>query len=109
MFFRRLARLLDPRNFFLPEETAVKPMKLSEAIMKGIPLVTETIRSYRGCAIGTGYWAKTGKELNSDSNACNCVSKEFGVPIAIVRAVSCLHLNGLSRRAVAMWLGSKGF
>lgn len=122
MFFRRLARLLDPRNFFLPEESAVTPeaplvtkeapLKLSDAILKGIPLVEETRRSYHGCAIGTAYMYKTRRSLclaAERGEAHMVVAREFGIPKDVVARASYMHFAGAPRLGVALWLRTQGF
>lgn len=116
MFFRRLARLIHPHNFFLPEEISARPpvqekLRLSDAILRGCGMVEETRRSYHGCAIGTGYMYKTRRSLalSELGNAHRIVAREFGIPTQVVSRASCLHFNGMSRVGVAIWLHSKGY
>lgn len=116
MFFRRLARLLHPHRFFLPEELAAKPpveekLKLSDAILRGCGMVEETRRSFRGCAIGTGYMYKTRRSLaiHGGDDPCRTVARLFGMPSRIVEMASRLHYCGLPRTAVARWLSEQGY
>lgn len=103
-------------------------MKMSEAIRKGDALgYEETISSYRGCAIGTGYRFKTGKNLHynlaaalaslrSGSSTKVAIQKlheevagEFHVPVSLVAQADQMHRDGRSRLQVADWLAKQGY
>lgn len=108
----KLARLLMNPLGFMPEGPSVpvkEKLKLSDAILKGIPLVEETLKSYNGCAIGTGFLYKKGRYLGGEPNPHISVSNEFHVPLETVGRASLLHYDGMSREDVASWLRDLGY
>lgn len=103
----------------LEQQTGV--LRLSEAIREGAKRLDETRDKFCGCAIGTGYWQKTGRYLDDDAIASAGVSrshrdeafrlcaKEFGIRASIVRSVSDMHeFRGLTREQCADYLAAKG-
>jgi hypothetical protein len=97
-------------------EAPAKTMKLSEAIRIGCAWVQET-RLFSGCAIGTGYRARTGRDLNDDADKdgrlfapYSLVSEAFGIPYEVVKHASDLHFScRWTRPRCADWLESQGF
>lgn len=97
-------------------EAPAKTMKLSEAIRIGCAWVQET-RLFSGCAVGTGYTARTGRDLSKDSQLDNrldapyhLVAEAFGIPHVVVRGASDLHYaKHRTREECADWLESQGF
>jgi hypothetical protein len=94
-------------------KTLTETIPASEWIRRGIPLVTEERLLYLadwkglcGCALGTGYHAKTGKYFAGDLRA---ISKSLRLPYEIAYRANTMHIEGASREAVADWLESKGF
>lgn len=110
-------------GFVMPSLSGIK---FSEAIRKGDALgYKETRTSYTGCAIGTAYRYKTGKDLkwnaasglaalrgdSSKAAFCirNAVAIEFNVPYNLVRSADRMHRDGVNRLDVASWLERQGY
>jgi len=111
MYWKRFLHDFGVANFAFVMPS-VQKMKFSEAILKGEELgYKETFDSYRGCAIGTAYRAKTGELLSHRlrPGLRRAVSEEFGVPLEIVEQADWMHCGGTSRVKVAAWLASKGY
>lgn len=99
---------------------AVKVLKLSEAILIGCPYVREN-KIFSGCAVGTGYWQLTGRNLSLDArqesisnrgefDAVGMVAEAFQIPRLIVQTASSEHYSGRkSREQVADWLSAQGY
>lgn len=107
MDYRKCLNLLQWN--FLP--STLNTEKLSDAIEAGIPFVEETDH-YRGCAIGTGYRARTGRILKGNDffgTECRMVAETFKMPHEVVTQASDMHWRGASRQQVATWLRSKGY
>lgn len=101
------------------EQQQVGKLRLSEAIRIGCRTIRETVTSHRGCAIGIGYTALTGKNLTAviwDGYPYSeqftvyqmAVSDAFSMPIEIVRQAEFKH-QFRNREQIADWLESKGW
>lgn len=92
---------------------AVAPvkMKLSEAIRKGHPDVSEHC-GWSGCAIGAAYYAVTGRKFEAFNREIGgipeAVAREFGWDEKVAREISGRHLRGEKRLDIANWLEARG-
>lgn len=106
----------------MSEEFSLLEMKLSDWILKGIPLVEEDRSVYIflkpnliicGCAIGTAYYAKT--HIHKLENIpylklMQYFSDTFDVPVKILETLSNLHMyGGKNREDCAVWLKERGY
>lgn len=95
-------------------------LKLSEAILAGIPFVREDTTVFLekwavsgdicGCPLGTAYYAKTGEFLTYGGDFITIISEKFNVPRGLCLKISHLHFsNMLSRERCAEYAKVNGF
>lgn len=113
MYWKRFLHDFGVANFgfVMP---SVRKMKMSDAILKGEDLgYEETEGSYRGCAVGTAWRAKTGSTLPDSGrmsrSRLRSIAEEFDMPVEYVIEADYRHQSGQSRVEVAAWLASKGY
>lgn len=99
-------------------EAPAKTLKLSEAIRKGLPLVTEDRKNWRFCALGAAFAGVRGHEMTNDEAFEFVLQKEsppdliadaLGFSRDVCRAVNDMHYNGCPATYIADWLEAHGY
>lgn len=101
-----------------PQGEIATKLKLSEAIRKGLPLISENSRNWRFCALGAAFAGVRGHQMTNDEAFEFILQREspperiadaLGFSRELCNTVSNKHYNGWSATAIADWLEAHGF